>query len=43
MPVPERPHNAAGKVQLDVVDFVLDLLSNGLNEAVRTVALAGLT
>ena len=42
MPIPVRPHDAAGQVELDVVHAVLDLLADGLDEAVGAVALAGL-
>ena len=39
--VPERAHNAAGEVQLDVVHAVLDLLPHRVDETVGAVALAG--
>ena len=37
--VPRRAHDAAGEVQLDVIDAVLDLLADRFHEAVRAVAL----
>ena len=40
--VPIGAHDAAGEVELDVVDAVLDLLADGLDESVGAVALAGL-
>ena len=36
--IPRGAHDAAGQVQLDVVDPVLDLLADRLDEAVRAVA-----
>ncbi len=41
MAVPEGAHDSARQIQLDVVNAVLDLLSHGVNETVRVVALAG--
>ena len=38
MEVPGGPQDAARQVQLDVVDAILDLLADGLDEAVRSVA-----
>ena len=40
--VPIGAHDAAGEVELDVVDAVFDLLADGLNETVWPVAFAGL-
>ena len=40
--IPVRPHDAAGEVEFDVVNAVLDLLADGLDEAVGPIALAGL-
>ena len=37
--VPRRPHDAARKVELDVVHAVLDLLADGFDPAIRTVDL----
>ena len=42
MPVPMRPHNPAGQVQLDVVNAVLYLLADGLNEPIRAVTFPGM-
>ena len=39
--VPEGAHHPAGQVQLDVIHAVLDLLPHRVDEAVWTVALAG--
>src|ERR671924_2188520 len=41
MPVPRRPHDAAAEIKLDVVDAVLNLLANGLDEAVWAIARLG--
>ena len=38
--IPRGPHDAAGQVQLDVIDPVLDLLADGADEAVGAVAFA---
>jgi hypothetical protein len=37
--VPGRPHDAARKVELDVVDAVFDLLANGFHPAIGAVHL----
>src|SRR3954451_12494470 len=41
--VPGRSHDAARKVELDVVDAVLDLLADGLDPPIRTVNLQRMT
>ena len=43
VPVPEGTHHAAGQVNLDMVHCVLDLLPDGLHEAVGAVTLPGVT
>jgi hypothetical protein len=41
VPVPGGPHDAAGQVELDVVDAGLDALADGAHEVVAAVAAAG--
>src|SRR3954453_14933795 len=41
--IPCRPHDAARKVKLDVVDAVLDLLADGFHEAIGAVHLERMT
>src|SRR6201997_5176474 len=41
--VPSRPHDAAGKVKLDVVDAVLDLLADGFHPTIGAVDLQRMT
>ena len=43
MKVPSRPHDAARKVELDVVDAVLDLLANGSHPTIGAVDLKRMT
>src|SRR5262245_46721780 len=38
MPVPRGPHDATAEIELDMVDAVLNLLTNGFDEAIRAVA-----
>src|SRR4029453_18703680 len=40
--IPGRPHNTPGEIELDVVHTIFDLLTNGLYEAIGTIALAGM-
>ena len=39
--VPRGAHDAAGEIQLDVIDAVFDLFADCFDEAVRTIALQG--
>ena len=41
--VPSRPHDTAREVKLDVVDAVLDLLSDGFHPTIRAVDLQRMT
>src|SRR5215831_15359762 len=43
VPIPGRPHNAAGEIELDVVHTVFNLLANSLYEAIGAIALSGVT
>src|SRR5580700_2148288 len=43
MEVPRWPHDTAGKVELDVVDAVLDLLADGFHPTIGAVDLQRMT
>src|SRR4030095_15619923 len=42
VPIPGRPHNAPGEIELDVVHTVFNLLANSLYESIGTIALPGM-
>src|SRR4249920_4198427 len=43
MQIPGRPHDAAGEVERDVVDAVLDLLADGFDPSVGAIDLQRMT
>src|SRR5215813_8932204 len=42
VPIPGRPHNAPGEIELDVVHAVFNLFANSLYESIGTIALPGM-
>src|SRR5262245_63865804 len=42
MPIPGRPHNAPGEIELDVVHTIFNLLANSLYKSIGAIALSGM-